>query len=86
MNPLTQIFVWIEERLDKGAWARRAYVVIATCFTWNVMAWSEHYAEVALVAKMDGLSTAAVIAAVSATAGVIQTFAFKHYLDSREGA
>ena len=86
MNPLTQILVWIETRLDQGAWARRAYVVVATCFTWNVMAWSERYAEAALAAKLDPVGTAAVIGAVSAVAGAIQTFAFKHYLDSREGS
>lgn len=84
MNPITRAFLWVETRLDQGAWARRGYLVAATVMTWQVMCWSMRYAEAALVAKADMPGTAAVIGAVSAVAGAVQTFAFKHYLDSRE--
>lgn len=83
MNPLTAAFLWIEERLDKGAWARRAYLVAATVLTWQVVNWAQRYAEAALAKNAEGVATAAVIAAVSAVAGAVQGFAFKHYLESR---
>lgn len=74
MNVFTTIFVWIEPR---------AYVVAATVLTWQVVKWSQRYSELALTAHADLTGTAAVIGAVSAVAGAVQAFAFKHYLDSR---
>lgn len=81
---MTAFFVWLETRLDQGAWARRAYLVAATVLTWQVVKWAQHYAELALAKGADGMGTATVIGAVSAVVGAVQGFAFKHYLDSRE--
>lgn len=64
-------------------WGDTVYVVAATVFTWEVFAWARHYADSALTAKADLTGTAAVIGAVSAVAGAVQAFAFKHHIDSR---
>jgi hypothetical protein len=83
MNLITQLFVWIETRLDQGAWFRRLYVVAATAMTWKVIEWSMLYAT--LNSSKDGLQVAAIIGAVSGVVAAVQGFAFKSYLDSRSG-
>jgi hypothetical protein len=72
---------WIETRLDKGAWFRRFYVILATFLTWKTTLWCFAYATAN--AQRPGLDVAAVITAVSAVPGVITAHAFKMYLDSR---
>lgn len=74
---LTAFLVWIETRLAAG-WFQYGYIAVATCFTWEVVRWAEKYAADALAAKADMQGTAFVIGAVSAVAGGVQVFAFKH--------
>lgn len=83
MNRITAIILWIEERLDKGAWFRRFYVIAATCLTWSVTVWAMRYAEVN--AARPGIDVAAVIGAVSAVPGAVVAFAFQQYMTSRGG-
>ena len=83
MNFITQLFVWIETRLDQGAWFRRIYVGVATAMTWKVIDWSMAYATAN--SSKDGLQVAAIIGAVSGVVATVQGFAFKSYLDSRGG-
>lgn len=78
---MNAVFAWVEARLAAG-WFQYGYIAIATIFTWQVMKWAEHYAEAALAAKADGLGTAGVIGAVSAVAGFVQGFAFKHHTEN----
>jgi hypothetical protein len=81
MNRITDFFVWLETRLDQGAWFRRIYVIAATAMTWKVIEWSMAYAT--LNSGKDGLQVAAIIGAVSGVVATVQGFAFKSYLDSR---
>lgn len=74
---------WAETRMDEGAWFRRFYVVAATMLTWQVVAWSFKFAHDALGASADLLGVAAVIAAINAGVSIVQTNAFKNYLDSK---
>lgn len=78
---ITPIFKWVETRLDEGAWFRRIYLIAATSLMWKTTMWAQGFAEVN--ASHDGLQVAAIIGAVSAVPGVISSFAFKQYLESR---
>lgn len=82
MNWLTRCFLWVEVRLDNGAWFRRLYVIFATVLSWNVIKWSMHFAE---TSNLPGVEVAAIIAAVTASVAAIQTFAFTDYMKSRVG-
>lgn len=78
---VTQVFEWVETRLDRGAWFRRFYVIAATVLVWTVTRWAMHYAE--MNAARPGIDVAAVIGAVSAVPGAVVAFAFQQYMASR---
>lgn len=83
MNPVTKAFQWVEVRLDVGCWFRRIYVIVATILTWQVVYWSFMFARYAAELKSDLIGVAAVIAAINASVGLVQGFAFKQYIDAR---
>lgn len=85
MNVVNALLSWIETRLAAG-WFQYGYIGIATCMTWEVVHWAESYAATALAAKADMQGTALVIGAVSAVAGGVQAFAFKHHLENKDSA
>lgn len=86
MNPVTSLFLWIEERLDKGAWFRRALAVVAILMTWSLTQWASGFAERALLAKVSLLDTAALITAVAGIPIGLLTVLFNKYVDSRGSA
>lgn len=82
MYKITQLFIWLETRLDDGAWFRRIYVVVATVMTWKVVEWSMNY--VTSNPTKDGAQMALIIGAISGIAAGVQGFAFTAYLQSRK--
>ena len=59
----------------------RAFTLYVTLWmTWEAFQWATHYA---VAARLDGLGTAAVIAAVTAPISALQGFIFKIYAESR---
>lgn len=78
---MTKLFEWLEERLERGAWFRRIYVVVATVLTWRVTEWAFGYAA---TSKLPGIEQAAVIGAVTLPVSVVAKFAFEGYLASRK--
>lgn len=70
------------------AWAdRRAFVsvraitlYITLWMTWEAFQWAAQYA---YATQLDGLGTAAVVAAVTAPISVLQGFIFKVYAESK---
>lgn len=78
---MTKLFEWIEDRLEKGAWFRRAYVVVATVLTWRVTEWAFVYAA---TSKLPGIEQAAVIGAVTLPVSAVVKFAFDAYMESRK--
>jgi hypothetical protein len=83
MERINAFFVWVEDRLERGAWFRRFYVIAATFLTWEVTRWCMVYATAN--AARPGLDVAAVIGAVSAVPGAVVAFAFQNYMASRGG-
>ena len=77
---VNRFLLWIEERLDQGAWFRRGYVVAATVLVWQVTLWAMRFAE---VSQRPGIEVAAIIGAVVAAPSALTTFAFAQYLQSR---
>jgi len=78
---MTKLFEWLEERLERGAWFRRVYVVVATVMTWRVTEWAFGYAA---TSKLPGIEQAAVIGAVTLPASAVVKFAFDAYMESRK--
>ena len=78
---MTRIFEWIEDRLEKGAWFRRTYVVVATAMNWRVIEWSFDYAK---TSKLSGVEQAAVIGAVVVPAAAVLKYGFDAYMESRK--
>lgn len=76
---------WFEIRLNRGAWFRRAYVVAATVLTWQVVYWSFQFAKEALAAKADLIGVAAVLAAINGGVSLVQSGAFRQYLEAKKG-
>lgn len=81
MNWLTTGFEWLEQRLDKGGWVRRTYLVVATILTWKVVIWSMAFVE---TSKLVGSDLAMIIGAVGVPIAAVQKFAFDAYLESRK--
>lgn len=79
---MTKFFEWIEDRLEKGAWFRRSYVVVATVLTWRVTEWAFTYAATSKLA--NGVEQAAVIGAVTLPVSAVVKFAFDAYMESRK--
>ena len=79
-KPALGIFEWIEERMDKGAWFRRAYLALAMWMNVRAMLWATEFASSSL---KPGLEIAAIIAAVAAIPGAVMAHAFQVYLTSR---
>ena len=78
---MTKLFEWLEERLERGAWFRRIYVVVATVLTWRVTEWAFGYAS---TSKLVGFEQAAVIGAVTLPVSAVVKFAFDAYMESRK--
>jgi hypothetical protein len=55
-------------------------IYVTLWMTWRAFLWA---AEFAFATKLDGIGTAAVIAAVTAPISVLQAFTFKIYSESR---
>ncbi len=77
---VNQAVLWIEKRLDEGAWFRRGYVIAATFLVWQVTLWAMRFAE---ASARPGSDIALIIGAVVAAPGTVATFAFGQYLNSR---
>lgn len=81
---ITQVFLWIEQRLDAGSWFRRAVVVFTLILTYRLTNWSTLYAVTAITAKADLIGTAGVITAVAGIPLGLLTLLFNKYVDSRQ--
>ena len=77
---MTRLFQWIEERLDKGAWFRRAYLCLAIWMNVRAMLWATDFASTSV---RPGMEVAAIIAAIAAIPGAVMAHAFQVYLTSR---
>lgn len=77
---MTKVFLWIEERLDKGAWFRRGYVIAASILVWEVTLWAMGFAA---SSPRPGGEVAMIIATVVGAPSALTTFAFAQYLNSR---
>lgn len=77
---MTKLFLWVEERLDKGAWFRRGYVLAASILVWQVTIWAMGFAT---SSTRPGGEVAMIIAAVVSAPSALTTFAFAQYLNSR---
>lgn len=77
---ITALVEWIEERLDKGAWFRRAYLILAMWMNVRAMLWATEFAS---SSDKPGLEIAAIIAAVAAIPSAVMAHAFQVYLTSR---
>lgn len=78
---LTNLFEWLETRLDDGGWVRRSYLVVATGMTWRFVEWSMVFAE---KSARPGADVAMIIGAIGVPLSAITTFAFSEYLKSRK--
>lgn len=83
MSRINEFIMWVELRLDQGAWFRRIYVIAATVLVWICTRWAMGYADAN--AARPGIDVAAVIGAVSAVPGAVVAFAFQNYMQSRGG-
>jgi hypothetical protein len=81
VNWLTTSFEWLEQRLDKGGWVRRTYLVVSTVLTWKVVIWSMAFVE---ASKLGGADIAMIVGAVGVPIAAVQKFAFDAYLESRK--
>lgn len=80
MNRITSIFLWVEDRLDNGAWFRRAYLFLAMWMNAKVLLWALDFAS---ITQRPGLEVAAIIAAIAAIPSAVMAHAFQVYLSSR---
>lgn len=76
MNPI----LWLEERLDKGRWIRRLYLVGAFILNAQTLLWAQRFADMSL---RDGVQIAAIVTAVAAIPGAVMAHAFTIYSKSR---
>lgn len=81
---ITNVFLWIEQRLDAGAWFRRGIVIFTLVLTYRLTSWSTVYAITAITAKADLVGTAGVITAVAGIPLGLLTLLFNKYVDSRQ--
>jgi hypothetical protein len=79
-NFITRFFESVEDRLARGNWFRRGYVVAATYLSWETIRWSMHFAE---VSTRPGSDIALIIGAITASVTAIQGFAFKQYMETK---
>jgi len=78
---MTNLFRWIESRLDEGGWVRRLFLCAAGLMTWRVTVWAMIFGA---ESKLPGLETAAIIAAVTAPVTMLMKYVFEAYLNSRK--
>ncbi len=75
--------LWIADGFGKRGWFRRCLAIVGIWLTYDVTRWAFGYAQDALKLKMDGIGTAAVIAAVLAVPVATLGFIFGKYQDAR---
>ena len=75
---IDRTLAWLEKKNFVSVRAGILYVTL--WMTWRAFLWASEYA---LATKLDGIGTAAVIAAVTAPISVLQAFTFKIYSESR---
>lgn len=76
---LARFLSWSEQRNFVSV---RSFVLYITLWmTWEAFQWAAAFA---YAAKLDGLGTGAVIAAVTAPIAALQGFVFKIYSESRQ--
>jgi hypothetical protein len=80
---LTKSLIWLETRLEEGAWFRRGIAVATIVLTFQLTTWAARFAEAALAAKADLMAVAATIGAVSGVPLALLTLLFNKYTDSR---
>lgn len=80
MSKITSAFLWVEERLDGGAWFRRAYLFLAMWMNTKTLLWALDFAS---ASPRPGLEVAAIVGAVAAIPGAVMAHAFQVYLASR---
>jgi hypothetical protein len=80
---LTKALIWLETRLEEGAWFRRGIAVAVLVLTYRLTEWAARFAEKALAAKADLLATAATITAVAGVPLALLTLLFNKYATSR---
>lgn len=78
---LTRIFRWVENRLDKGGWMRRAYLVVAISTTWKFVLWAMSFAA---SSPRPGSDVAMIIGAIGVPLSAMTGHAFTSYLASRK--
>lgn len=81
---ITNAFVWVETRLDAGAWFRRGIVIFTLSETYSLSKWGAQFAMAALAAKADLTGTAATIGAVAGIPLALLTLLFNKYVASRK--
>lgn len=84
MTAITNAFVWVETRLDAGAWVRRGIVVFTLFETYTLTKWGAAFAETAIATKADLTGTAATIGAVAGIPLALLALLFKSYVESRK--
>jgi hypothetical protein len=77
---ITNLFLWIEERLDRGLWFRRSYLAVALAQNLWVVQWS---ADFALVSQRQGMEVAAIIGAIGGMSTALTAHAFQVYANGR---
>jgi hypothetical protein len=70
---------WLERKNFISVHAMTLYVTV--WMTWRAFLWAGEYA---FATTLDGIGTAAVIAAVTAPISAMQVFVFKTYSESRK--
>lgn len=75
---LAEFIAWVDRRSFISVRAFTLYVTL--WMTWEAFRWAAEYA---FASRLDGLTIAAVIAAVTAPISVLQGFVFKVYAENR---
>lgn len=75
---LDRSLAWLERKNILSV--RSATLYVTLWMTWRAFLWASEYA---FASKLDGIGTAAVIAAVTAPISALQAFVFKVYAESR---
>ena len=76
---MSRILAWLERKNFVSVHAMTLYVTI--WMSWQAF---EKMSAYALVSRLDGIGTAAVIAAVTAPITALQVFVFRTYSESRK--
>lgn len=75
---MNSLLAWMDRRHFVSVRAATLYVTL--WMTWRAFLWASEFS---LVSKLDGIGTAAVIAAVTAPISALQGFIFKSYMEGK---